>query len=32
MEKLRAYKEYPSPPEGMKARINKESLLNLEEW
>jgi len=32
IEKLKAYKEYPLPPEGMKARINKESLLNLEEW
>ena len=26
------YKTYPLPPEGMKARIAKESILNLEEW
>ena len=26
------YKAYPLPPEGMKARIAKESILNLEEW
>lgn len=32
IEKMQAYKEYPLPPEGLKARINKESLLNLEEW
>jgi len=29
---LRGYKSYPVPPEGMKARIAKESLLNLEAW
>lgn len=26
------YKVYPLPPEGLKERINKESILNLEEW
>jgi predicted nucleotidyltransferase len=26
------YKSYPLPPEGMKARISQESILNLEEW
>jgi hypothetical protein len=26
------YKAYPLPPEGMKARINQESILNLEAW
>lgn len=26
------YKAYPLPPEGMKARIDQESILNLEQW
>jgi hypothetical protein len=26
------YKDYPLPPEGMKARIDQESILNLEAW
>jgi hypothetical protein len=29
---LQSHKAYPQPPEGMEARIHKESLLNLEEW
>jgi len=29
---IEGYKQYPVPPEGMKARIAKESVLNLEEW
>jgi hypothetical protein len=32
IEMVENYKTYPVPPEGMKARIAKESLLNLEEW
>lgn len=32
IDMLRQHKPYPSPPEGMKARILKESILNLEEW
>ncbi|HEU0295475.1 MAG TPA: nucleotidyltransferase domain-containing protein [Anaerolineales bacterium] len=29
---IQSYKAYPLPPEGIKSRIAKESLLNLEEW
>jgi hypothetical protein len=32
IEMVEKYKAYPLPPEGMKARINQESILNLEEW
>ena len=32
IEMVENYKAYPLPPEGMKARINQESILNLEEW
>jgi hypothetical protein len=32
LQKVQRYKAYPVPPEGMKARIAKESVLNLEEW
>jgi hypothetical protein len=32
IELVNRHKAYPLPPEGMKARIAKESLLNLEEW
>ena len=32
IEMVEGYKAYPLPPEGMKERINKESILNLEEW
>jgi hypothetical protein len=32
IEIVNNHKTYPVPPEGMKARIAKESLLNLEEW
>ena len=32
IEMVENYKAYPLPPEGMKARIAKESILNLEEW
>jgi hypothetical protein len=32
LQKVQRHKAYPVPPEGMKARIAKESLLNLEEW
>ncbi len=32
IEMVERHKEYPLPPEGMKARINRESILNLEEW
>jgi len=32
IELIQGYKAYPVPPEGMKARIVKESVLNLEEW
>jgi hypothetical protein len=29
---VQSHKTYPQPPEGIQARIHKESLLNLEEW
>ena len=32
IEMVNHHKAYPMPPEGIKARIVKESLLNLEEW
>jgi hypothetical protein len=32
IEMVENYKAYPVPPEGMKARISRESILNLEEW
>lgn len=32
IEMIQGHKAYPVPPEGMKARIVKESVLNLEEW
>jgi hypothetical protein len=32
LQKMQRHKAYPVPPEGMKARIMKESVLNLEEW
>jgi len=32
IEMIEGFKAYPIPPEGMKARIAKENLLNLEEW
>lgn len=32
LEMIEKHKSYPIPPEGMKARIAKESTLNLEEW
>ena len=32
IEMIQSHKAYPIPPEGMKARIAKESTLNLEEW
>jgi hypothetical protein len=32
IELIQGHKAYPVPPEGMKARIIKESVLNLEEW
>lgn len=32
IEMIQGYKAYPLPPEGIQARIAKESLLNLEEW
>jgi hypothetical protein len=32
IEMVEHYKDYPLPPEGVKARISQESILNLEEW
>jgi hypothetical protein len=32
IEMVEGHKTYPLPPEGMKARIANESILNLEEW
>jgi hypothetical protein len=32
IEMVKGHKAYPLPPEGMKARIANESILNLEEW
>lgn len=32
IQMMEGHKEYPLPPEGMKARIAQESTLNLEEW
>jgi hypothetical protein len=32
IEMVEGYKDYPLPPEGIKARISHESILNLEEW
>lgn len=32
IQTVEKYKPYPVPPEGMAARIQKESVLNLEEW
>ena len=32
VQMVERYKPYPVPPEGMTARIHRESILNLEEW
>ena len=32
IELVEGYKDYPLPPEGVKARISQESILNLEAW
>ena len=32
IEMVEGYKDYPLPPEGIKARISQESILNLEAW
>ena len=32
LDAMQAYKKYPVPPEGIPARIAKESILNLEAW
>ncbi len=32
IDMVEGYKDYPWPPEGVKARISQESILNLEQW